>query len=200
MLLPPPNEVSRLVLHRFSPHFTNPSAYGIDDVRPYAVQKAIYRCPDERLTRLCYQLNFTARQDPEFETAREELVAVAGRWMKLHKTGSGRLSIVSGGRPPVVLRYSTPAGLDIEVVTDPVEAMLLDGCAEVASFARIAHLFQTPAEAVSAAAERLEQRGLLLTEEGTALSLPVPTDAAPGASPGERAQHDPEPAHLARER
>jgi hypothetical protein len=174
MHLTPPADVSRLVLHRFSPHFANPAGYGLDDVRPFAVQRVIYRCPDERLTRLCYQLNFTVRdQGDEFETARDELVAVAQRWQKKYSDGD-RLSIVTGERRPVVIRYTRGAGLDVETITDPVESAVLAGCSEVSSIAKLAHLSETPAEDIGSAAARLEGRGLLLTERGSALTLAVP--------------------------
>ncbi|HEV2373497.1 MAG TPA: RiPP maturation radical SAM C-methyltransferase [Streptosporangiaceae bacterium] len=173
MHLTPPADVSRLVLHRFSPHFANPAGYGLDDVRPFAVQRVIYRCPDERLMRLCYQLNFTVRdQGDEFEAARDELVAVAHRWQKRYSAGD-RLSIVNAERP-VIIRYTKGAGLDVATITDPIESAVLTGCTEVSSIARIAHLSETPAEAIQSAAAHLESRGLLLTERGSALTLPVP--------------------------
>jgi len=174
MHLTPPADVSRLVLHRFSPHFKNPAGYGLDDVRPFAVQRVIYRCPDELLSRLCYQLNFTVRdQGEEFEAARDELVAVARRWQKRYSLGD-RLSIVEGGPRPVIIRYTRGTGLDVETITDPDESAVLTGCAEVSSIAKIAHLSQAPAEDIRSAAARLEDRGLLLTERGAALTLAVP--------------------------
>jgi ribosomal peptide maturation radical SAM protein 1 len=195
--LAPPAEVSRLVLHRFSPHFANPDGFGLEDVRPFDVQRVIYRCPDERLRRLCYQLNFTVHnQGEEFEAARDELVATVERWRKQHDRGS-RLSIVSGGRQPVVIRNTAAGGVDVAVITDPVESMLLDACAEVSSLSRIAHLGETPAEAIASAAARLESRGLLLTERGSALSLPVPFEDKDAPQPDEQAQQDLEPAGLA---
>jgi ribosomal peptide maturation radical SAM protein 1 len=188
--LAPPAEVSRLVLHRFSPHFDNPAGFGLDDVRPFDVQRVIYQAPDERLLRLCYQLNFTVPdQGEEFEAVRDELVALVERWRKRYGKGN-RLSIVSGGHEPVIVRYTPEHGLDIQKITDPVESMLLDGCTEVSSFARIAHLSETPVEAVQSAAARLEDRGLLLTERGSALSLPVPFEDEDDARRDDKAQQD----------
>jgi ribosomal peptide maturation radical SAM protein 1 len=172
----PPVDVTRLVLHRFSPHFANPAGYGLDDVRPFAAQRVIYRCPDERLMRLCYQLNFTvASQGREFAEARSELSAAADRWRGSFVAGS-MLSVTSSGQEHVIVRISGDAVLGVEVVSDPAESLLLESCAEVASLGRVAHLSGTPVEALTAAAARLVERGLVLVEGGAALALPIPSE------------------------
>jgi hypothetical protein len=190
--LQPPVDVTRLVLHRFSPHFSNPAGYGLEDVRPFATQRAIYRGPDERLMRLCYQLDFTvANQGEEFEDARDELVAAVERWKKAFNAGA-TLSMTSHQREHVIVRISAEASLEIEVISDPVESLVLESCAEVTSFGRIAHVSGTPADAIAAAAARLESRGLLLAERGSAVSLPVPAeqDVLAGGGPRRPAERD----------
>jgi ribosomal peptide maturation radical SAM protein 1 len=174
--LQPPVDVTRLVLHRFSPHFRNPDGYGLEDVRPFTAQRVIYRCADERLTRLCYQLNFTvSSQDDEFFKAKDELSAEVERWRKAFQGGS-MLTITSSGREQVVVRISDDADLGIEVISDPVESLILDSCAEVTSLGKIAHMSSLPVEFLTTAAARLESRGILLTERGSALTLPVPSE------------------------
>jgi hypothetical protein len=172
----PPVDVTRLVLHRFSPHFDNPAGFGIDDVRPYDAQRVTYRCPDERLMRLCYPLNFTiASQGQEFTKARDELTAAVNQWRDAFTAGS-MLSVTSSGHDRVVVRISEEAVLGVEVISDPVQSLLIESCAEVTSLGRIAHLSGTPVEALTAAAARLEERGLLMAEGGAALTLPIPSE------------------------
>jgi ribosomal peptide maturation radical SAM protein 1 len=174
--LQPPVDVTRLVLHRFSPHFENPVGFGLEGVRPFHAQRVIYRCADERLMRMCYQLWFTVPgQDQEFYDAKDELSEAVERWQTAYQGGS-MLSVTSSGDNRAIVRISGDADLGIDVVTDPVETLVLDSCAEVTSLGKIAHMSGTPVEDLIRAAARLEGRGLLLTERGSALSLPLPSE------------------------
>lgn len=175
--LPPPIDVNQLALHRFSPHFADPARYGLHDVRPFATQRTIYRCPDERIRRLCYQLDFTVpdQTTSEYVQAREGLVTAVTEWQKRYDAGAG-LWMRHTGDARFIVQASSEDRFSVDVVTDPVEVLVLDECAAVTSLPRVAHLSGTPLHTVDAAARKLAARGLLLLEEQAALSLPVPSD------------------------
>lgn len=171
-----PVDVTRLVLHRFSPHFNDPAGFGIEDVRPYDTQRVTYRCPDERLMRMCYPLNFTIPgHTPEFVKARSELTTAVNAWRDAFTAGA-MLSVTSKGQEHVMVRVSGGAVQGIEVINDPVESLLIGSCDEVTSLGRIGHMSGTPVDALTAAAARLEDRGLVLTEGGAALTLAIPSE------------------------
>lgn len=66
--LPPPLGTNKLGIHRFSPYFDNPSAYGIERIMPFDYQRLIYRLPDNELLSLCYEFNHTQRAYEQMPT------------------------------------------------------------------------------------------------------------------------------------
>lgn len=175
--LPPPADVNRLALHRFSPHFRDPGAYGIEDVRPFRTQHLIYRCERPLLDRLCYQLDFRvpAHQSDEHERARDELVDAVEAWRQAFLAGAG-LWIRSEGDIRVVGRSRSAVDLEVEVIEDPTEVLVLDGCAERRSVPRLATAGGMPIDALWAGVRRLEERGLVVVEGDEALALPIDPD------------------------
>jgi len=137
--LPPPADVNRLALHRFSPHIRDPEGWGVTDVRPFHTQRMIYQCSSPLLDRLCYQLDFTVpgQQTDEYEQARDELVEALERWREAYLAGCG-LWIRAEGALRIVGRSQSAQDLDVEVIDDPVAVLILDGCAERRSLTRLA--------------------------------------------------------------
>lgn len=60
--LPAPTSINGLGLHRFSPMFDEPASFGIENIRPYKYQRLIYRCHDELLKKLCYELDYSRNE------------------------------------------------------------------------------------------------------------------------------------------
>jgi ribosomal peptide maturation radical SAM protein 1 len=178
--LPPPADVNRLALHRFSPHFRDPTLYGIENVRPFRTQELIFQCDSERVKRLCYQLDFTVADQcsDEYEQARDRLVQQVLIWREDFLAGAG-LWIRPESNVRVIGRNSSALALDIEVITDPVEVLVLDECAELRAPRRIAADHQLPIDSVLRALDRLVERGLVLVENGYALTLAIPPDLDP---------------------
>jgi ribosomal peptide maturation radical SAM protein 1 len=174
-----PADVNRLALHRFSPHFNAPASFGIQDVQPFATQRVIYRAPDERLLRLCYQLDFRVpgQRGEQYAQARAEVVAAMQRWQEAYVSGTTLWSDRQGDQR-IIGRLTPGADLDVDVLSDPAEVTLLDACAEVTSLGRIAHRAGLPVERLRSAAGRLADAGLLLLDGGAALSLPLPAEAS----------------------
>jgi len=175
--LPPPADVNRLALHRFSPHIRDPEGWGVTDVRPFHTQRMIYQCSSPLLDRLCYQLDFTVpgQQTDEYEQARDELVEALERWREAYLAGCG-LWIRAEGALRIVGRSQSAQDLDVEVIDDPVAVLILDGCAERRSLTRLAESSGVDAERVVRTAASLVDRGLLVLEGSQALSLPIVPD------------------------
>lgn len=178
--LPPPADVNRLALHRFSPHYRDPEGFGLADVRPFRTQHVVYQCDRPLLDRLCYQLDFRVpEQDTEeYEQARDELVAAVIAWRMAFLAGAG-LWVRAQGDVRVVGRSRSAEDLDVEVVDDPVEVLVLDACAERRSIPRLARAGGHDPEALWAAVRSLEARDLMVTEGDEALSLPIIPDLDP---------------------
>jgi ribosomal peptide maturation radical SAM protein 1 len=56
--LPPPREIARFTLQRFSPYFDHPGEHGIADPRAFRVYRSVYPFADEVLDRLAYHFEF----------------------------------------------------------------------------------------------------------------------------------------------
>jgi hypothetical protein len=175
--LPAPADVHRLVLHRFSPHFRDPEAYGLADVRPFDTQRVLYRCDRSLLERLCYQLDFRVPQqdDDEYEQARQELISATDDWRRAFDAGAG-LWVRSHDAVRIIGRSRSADDLDIEVVDDPVEVLVLDETAERRSIPRLARTVQHDITDLWDAVHRLAERDLVVVEGDEALSLPIPPD------------------------
>ena len=171
--LPPPVDVHPLALHRFSPYFDDPSAFGIRHVRPFAVQRVIYRCSDDLLRRLCYELNFCVpdQETEEIRNARAEVVDALSQWKVRHAQGTA-LWVRSAANLRIIARFDA-AGPSVEVIGDPTDVFVLDSCAEVTSVAGLLRRSDRPEHAVRASLEQLAERGLVLLADGCALSLPA---------------------------
>lgn len=188
--LPPPADVNRLALHRFSPHFIDPARYGIENVRPFRTQELIFQCGSEQTKRLCYQLDFTVPDQccDEYEEARDRLVRQVLIWREAYLAGAG-LWIRPESNVRVIGRNSSALALDIAVITDSVEVLVLDECAEVRAPQRIAADHRLPMDAVLRALDNLVEQGLVLVENGYALTLALPPDLDPVSDADWRSEH-----------
>lgn len=175
--LPPPVAINPLALHRFSPHFDDPASFGIEDVRPFALQRVIYRADDERLLRLCYHLTFTARtqETPAVTAAADSLRAAVARW-ELRHSGGARLTSQAIGDARL-LAIADERGPRLDLVSDPVQVYVLDASADVVPLARLQRDAPFPAEDIRHAVEHLEEARLVVVADACVLALPIPMDA-----------------------
>ncbi len=175
--LPPPADLNRLALHRFSPHYRFPERFGITGVRVFAIQRLIYQTDDETVRRLVYQLDFDVPEhDERYETAREELGEAMAAWRQEHQAGAG-LWIRAEGDLRVVARISGGEDFAIDLVADPTQVLLLDACTERCGLPRLARTRGLELNQVERAAADLEKHGLLFVEDDQALTLAVPVEA-----------------------
>jgi ribosomal peptide maturation radical SAM protein 1 len=188
--LRPPQTRSRLQLHRFSPYFKAPQDYGITDVQPFETQRVLYRCADERLRRLCYQLSYRVPEhDADYLRARGELDQAIGVWatgyfagrsMGLHELGVG-----------VMVSDKRTEDAAVGVISDPSEVLILRAAAEPVSLQRMAALHGLALEDLRGTVRRLAGHGLVLAEGDTVLTLPIPAEADAHADAAFDAVDDP---------
>jgi hypothetical protein len=186
--LQPPGAVNHLGLHRFSPHFNDPRRYGIEDVRPFALQRVIYRCSDERRERLCYELTFRVPEHDrvEYRRSRDLVRCTVAQWQAAYQQGASLWQMDLGLAH--LIGRGTSAALHVEVIEDPIEQAVLRECVDVRSWAGVTSAIDASPEAVAEAGQRLESRGLLLLADGEALALPIPMNE--GRSADRRALPD----------
>ncbi len=78
--LPPPREIARFTLQRFSPYFERANEHGLADVRSVQVYRSVYPFPDESLGELAYHFDFrfddgrAARETSRIEEILEDAV------------------------------------------------------------------------------------------------------------------------------
>jgi ribosomal peptide maturation radical SAM protein 1 len=182
--LPPPNDVSVLSLHRFSPYFTNPAIFDLRAIRPFETQRALYQCDDEVLLRLCYQLNFDVdgMDTPELEKARQSLREAVHHWQEAHQLGA-RLTIFTLGSVRLVCRRIRDA-VTLEAFDNSVEVHLLDNAQEVTRLNKLLGGCPAGISEARAALDRLVRAGLMLADDKAALCIAIPAAADAYADSG----------------
>ncbi len=173
--LPPPYQTNRLGLHRFSPYFKDSAAFGITDVRPFALQKTIYQTENvDLLCRLCYELEYSLEPEvvPIGPGSMERLSEAVRRWREAYFAGC-RMVVrpLAGGA--IVIRAIADQGPRIDRY-EGVDATVLLEAGTVVGIGTLARRIGVPEAEVDAAATRLESLHLLVREERNLLALPVP--------------------------
>jgi ribosomal peptide maturation radical SAM protein 1 len=180
--LPPPAGLNRLALHRFSPHFDNPATFGLSDVRPFETQRVMYRCDDELLLRLCYQLDYDVPVTPDLVAARRRLKAAVHRWQERHALGASMtFAVLDRAR---IVRSTGDGEQRVEIVHDPVEVHVFDVCQEATRLDRLARTAPYAEEAIAAAVQRLQRSGMLLVDGAVAVVAALPQHAEAYADAG----------------
>jgi ribosomal peptide maturation radical SAM protein 1 len=173
--LPPPYQTNRLGLHRFSPYFRDPGAFGISNVRPYTLQEIIYQTADpELLCRLCYELEYDLAADvPPVGAASIERLSQAVRdWRRTYFDGY-RMLVRPAVGGAVVIRASANEGVRVDRV-EGVDATVLLEAASVVGIGMLSRRTGIAEAEIEAAAARLEFQGVLIREDRQILALPVP--------------------------
>lgn len=78
--LQPPSLVCKVMLHRFSPFFVDPSKYGIVNITPAPWYREIYSIPDHSLARMayCFEFDYADKRIPDEYV--EHLKKAVERW------------------------------------------------------------------------------------------------------------------------
>ncbi len=201
--LQPPKKFFAIELDRFSPYFTAPDKLGVKNIRPPEILSVLYPFAPEHQFDICYTFDFDYTETREPSTylgsSRER---VSRLWMKTRQRGAlvgfqtAERLVIWDSRIGAVNRW-------VEISGTYREALLLAD--KILSDKQLHAFFaERLGEAQAAAARedfltRMEQRGLILRENGRSLSLVVLssiTDELPEV-PADELAHLAHPAHLA---
>jgi ribosomal peptide maturation radical SAM protein 1 len=175
--LSPPQQLNKLLLDQFSPYNDDPERYGIHDIRPFAAQRATYRCDDEVLLRLCYEHDYTlhaASQDDVAE-AHAKLATAVRRWRREYTRGAALF--VTGGDALVISRRSGDGRLQLFTL-DSFSSRIYSELAHARAVDALAANLGVPVDRVSEVVRGLERDRLVVVMDGRALALAVPAGAS----------------------
>jgi len=182
--LPPPVQVNRLALHRFSPYAADPERYGFRDLRPDPLQRIIYRAPDDLVLRLCYECRYTLddHERPEMVEGRRCLAEALAEWHRAYRMEERLVMSVAGD---AIVLFRRSGWTDVESLRlDGAEAEIYRRAQHINSIQRIAREIGEEVETVSATVQRLADHGLMAVMDGKCLALAVPLDADPWKDSG----------------
>ena len=190
--LQPPSAVSRFRLDRFSPMFERRAAYSITEVVPYPAYRLCYPFDDESLGRLAYFFDCRSTTTPETLDAIHRTFAAVQSWQLDGRTATlearveGNSLIVSDWRPGYGPAEYVLSGLDRDL------CLLAE---EPHSAKQLLSRLQTGATLSEAELKscigRLSERGLLMCENDTYLSLAVLRGASAFEPPAPKAPEVP---------
>jgi ribosomal peptide maturation radical SAM protein 1 len=78
--LPPPDGLSRIGIHRFSPNFNFPEKFGIKDITPVPSYSYIYPFEKESIYNLAYQFDYRYDAGNSFNSTISEIMREAYNW------------------------------------------------------------------------------------------------------------------------
>ena len=179
--LSPPTLAGRIRLDRFSPHFTQSSAFGFEKVRPHPLYRHLYPFPPEVLARLAYYFTFEYRDGRDVASYSRPVSAAIAEWRKVHAASclfysekDGRL-LIWDQRPVARQRLTVLDGprRDLYLACDEIRPL--------AQLQKVAHKTgggEVALETVEGWIQSLLDQGLMLREGESFLSLAIPQPSA----------------------
>jgi ribosomal peptide maturation radical SAM protein 1 len=179
--LMPPSGASRFALHRFSPYFEQPEAFGIQPLGAHPLYKYIFPVAPQDLDDLVYQYDYKLQQ-PSSDFIHERMVREAiEAWKAAHARGASlTLHILEDGAAEITDTRTLPAKT---YYLNPSEALLYLFLDQATAEKGLSTAFR---EAHPVAAEELEQDrgsmallevwekcGLVLRDSGRVLAIAV---------------------------
>ncbi len=175
--LPPPLQVNRLAFHKFSPYAADPAAYGIQNIRPFQMQRIIYQASDEVLMQLCYELDYThpQQEQPKMVEAYKHLALAVEAWRSAYFKDA-YLIMRSVGDKISIVRRSADGELQIHLLSDK-EATVYRNCQHTTAITGIAMQIGESVEATTSIVNHLGAAELVAVLDAKCLALAVPADA-----------------------
>lgn len=181
--LPPPGGCSPFELQRFSPYFTRPQDYGIDNIRPKGTYRFIYPFDDEALFNLAYHFDCELPRGLGASGSARRLKDAVASWQQSYAAGAA-LQLCSASPRSILLHDSRPRAARTWVELTAARRDIYDFCAQIRSLPEIlAHLRQRhPRQPLRTRDVRellreLSAERLMVGENDGYLSLAVPADA-----------------------
>jgi ribosomal peptide maturation radical SAM protein 1 len=175
--LPPPMSSGRIRLDRFSPNYEQSDRLGFTAVRPYPAAYHVWRgLAPEAIANLAYYFAFDYTEPRQPEVYAAPVADAVARWKEQHEASG--LFFVDDGEVAAVWDFR-PCAVDRLTLLDGLERLVLTGADAVVSLHQLAVLAARTcgepvgSDAMAAAARALEERGLLLREGDTVLTLAI---------------------------
>jgi hypothetical protein len=173
--LQPPVGVNIMGLHRFSPYADSPEMFGLKDIRPFDLQRIIFRRSDDILSRLCYEMDYRPPwgDDPEHLAAHVALRAAITAWSKAFEGGSRLVARDDGIGGIIVLRKAPRATPVVHRLSGASARLLraMDDRTTIAAAARHAEVSEAQARTI---VPELVAMGLAYQMEDEVLGLAIP--------------------------
>ena len=183
--LPPPTNVTPVMLHRFSPYHQEPERFGIRDVRPQPYYRDVYPDPAVRVEDLAYQFDYDHDMFDDVALTRllRELCEAVHTWRRIPAGRRRQLTYMTLDRS--VLVFERRAVFERRTILTNVAARLFVFLDRVHSEQAVLRRFGALDPDVARAAFDVwsHRRWLARDASGRLLSV-VPRAAAPGGARG----------------
>ncbi len=190
--LPPPVALNRLAFHRFSPYAAVPSRYGFKDIRPFPVQRIIYRTTNERLMRLCYELEYQLEKHerPEMKKGRKRLSDAMDAWK--HDYLAGERLVMKGAEDTVIItRRSAEGNIQVWPLRGST-ALVYTNAQSATSFTQLSKKTGLSVSVIAQIIERMAKDRLVIKMDDHCLALAVQIDVDLFADAGLKMNRNPE--------
>ena len=175
--LKPPSGVAKIRLDRFSPNFDQAQDLGFINVTPYPSYQYIYPLSEQAVHNLAYYFTFEYREDQNTDQYTGPLIEQVETWCDIYATSD--LFCVDKGKHLLIWDLRPMAYAPLTVITGLQKELYLL-CDKASSLRQLEQqLAHHDSEVVDQAAivaqtEFLVERGLMLRENNTFLSLAIP--------------------------
>jgi len=176
--LPPPTnpEFNRFEMHRFSPIFKFAREFGFRNVRPKEAYRYVYDLDDDLLHDIAYAFAYELPGFEKFLQHIRNINTLLEEWHRKYYSGEVELSYGRG--PEFIEVIDKRNGHEKRLTFDGYEMKVLLCCDGILTIDRIMSSLgkngePSPEGDVLASIERLEAQGLMLSEEGKYLALPI---------------------------
>lgn len=180
--LPPPDGFARFELQRFSPYFTRPHDFGIDNIRPKASYSFIYPFEKESLCKLAYHFDFDLYHDQCFRSDVLHLKRAVEHWQQSYAAGAA-LELWSASPLLLLVRDTRPQAKTTWIKLTSYRRTIYDFCGQIRSISEIlAHARQKYATQplrerdIREILQELINDNIMACEADKYLSLAVPVD------------------------
>jgi hypothetical protein len=173
--LPPPMDINRIRMDRFSPNFVDSSALGFTGVKPSAAYSYIYPFPTDVLSRLAYYFDFDYKQPQPHHEWLSELVARVHWWQRSFEVSD--LFYVDKGDAAVVVDLRSCSSRRTSVLRGAPHT-IMQFCDEVRSRQAIVRIvqeqFSSEGTNVDSILADLTKLGFLISDGRNFLTLAIP--------------------------
>jgi ribosomal peptide maturation radical SAM protein 1 len=170
--LTPPQACSEIRIDRFSPNHSEPSQFGFESIRPVAAYSEIYRTESIRLEEIAYFFEADVLVQASLAAYKKELNDVIGDWQsRYHELD---LWAISAGEEDVIVDSRNGDDHPVAWLLDSENAAILRASERRTSVDALCKLFGEPT--VLERMTALEERGLLVREGASLISLPLRLD------------------------